>query len=349
MNGREVATTFEIPTELPFLQAICWQVANVKYLTIKEMLCRYESGWHYWGVLGKPSAEELAFIKQISQHYQSWLVAELGNVCQPQKTEKWVSLPGMFKREIHQKILTILSQLNVEFLEECHAYFGGGTLVSMEHGEYRLSQDIDFMCPMDGGYNLLRRKVAQEGYDVIFASRDSLPDSASSRIILPNDIQSNQYGIRFPVIVGGTTIKFEMVCEGRIQFGEPSYPNWSPVPCLNQIDIIAEKLLANADRWPSDRVNSRDLIDLAIQRLATPIPQDAIDKAEAAYQVMEPLIRAIQYFQDRPDYREKCYDILSIAEPNQVINGIDLLAQDLGREITVRTFSESVSSFPSSS
>jgi Nucleotidyl transferase AbiEii toxin, Type IV TA system len=345
MNSREVVTTFETPAELPFLQAICWQVANVKHLTFKEMLCRYESGWNYWGVLGKPSAEELAFIRQISQHYQSWLVAELGSICQPQKTEKRVSFLGMFKREIHQKILTILSHLNVEFLEECHAYFGGGTLVSMQHGEYRLSQDIDFMCPMDGGYSLLRRKVAEAGYDVIFANRDFLPDSISSRIILPNDIQSNQYGIRFPVIVDGTTIKFEMVCEGRIQFGQPSYPNWSPVPCLNQIDIIAEKLLANADRWPSDRVNSRDLIDLAMQRLASPIPQEAMDKAEAAYQVMEPLIRAIKYFQDRPDYREKCYDILSIAEPNQVIDGIDLLAQDLGSEITVRTFRETVFPF----
>lgn len=348
MNSREVVTTFEIPAELPFLQAICWQVANVKELTFKEMLCRYESGWHYWGVLGKPSAEELIFIQKISQHYQSWLVAELGSISQPQNTEKRVSFLGMFKREIHQKILTILSHLNVEFLEKCHAYFGGGTLVSMQHGEYRLSQDIDFMCPMDGGYSLLRRKVAEGGYDVIFANRDSLPDSINSRIVLPNDIQSNQYGIRFPVIVDGTTIKFEMACEGRIQFGQPSYPNWSPVPCLNQIDIIAEKLLANADRWPSDRVNSRDLIDLAMQRLASPIPQEAMDKAEAAYQVKEPLIRAIQYFQDRPDYREKCYDILSIAEPNQVIDGIDLLAQDLDREITVRTFRETVSLFPSS-
>jgi len=348
MDDGEVATAFIIPAELPFLQAICWQAANVKNLTFEEMLCRYESGWHYWGVLGNPSTEELAFIQQISQHYKSWLVAELGSICQPQKTEKWVSFPGMFKREIHQKILTILSHLNVEFLEECHAYFGGGTLVSMEHGEYRLSQDIDFMCPMDGGYSLLRRKVAEGGYDVIFASRDSPGDNFASRIILPNDIQSNQYGIRFPVIVGGATIKFEMVCEGRIRFGKPNYPNWSPVPCLNQIDIIAEKLLANADRWPSDRVNSRDLIDLAMQRLASPIPQKAIDKAEAAYQVMEPLIRAIQYFQDRPDYREKCYDILSIAEPNQVIDGIDLLAQDLGKEVTVRTFRETVSLFPSS-
>ncbi|MEG4349306.1 hypothetical protein QUA74_06150 [Microcoleus sp. LAD1_D3] len=92
---------------------------------------------------------------------------------------------------------------------------------------------------------------------------------------------------------------------------------------------------------------------MAIQRLATPIPQEAIDKAEAAYPVMEPLDRAIQYFQDRPDYREKCYEVLSIAEPNKVINGIDLLAQDLGGEITVRTFSETINdldnpSFPGS-
>jgi hypothetical protein len=340
MNDKEIATAFKIPAELPFLQAICWQIANVKNLTFPEMLCRYESGWHYWGVLGETNSEELAFIRQISQHYQSWLVAELGSIGQPQKTEKWVSFQPMFKREIHQKILTVLSHLNVEFLQECRAYFGGGTLVSMEHGEYRLSQDIDFMCPMDGGYSLLRRKVAESGYDAIFANRE--------RIFLPNDIQSNQYGIRFPVIVDGTTIKFEMVCEGRIQFGQPNYPNWSPVPCLNQIDSIAEKLLANADRWPSDRVNSRDLIDLAIQRLATEIPQEAIDKAEAAYQVMEPLNRAIQYFQDRPDYREKCYDILSIAEPDRVINGIDLLAQDLGRKITVRTFSETISPFSGS-
>jgi len=33
---------------------------------------------------------------------------------------------------------------------------------------------------------------------------------------------------------------------------------------------------------------------------------------------------------------------LSIAQPNKVIDGIDLLAQDLGREITIRTFSETI-------
>ncbi|MEG3864004.1 nucleotidyl transferase AbiEii/AbiGii toxin family protein, partial [Microcoleus sp. herbarium12] len=135
--------------------------------------------------------------------------------------------------------------------------------------------------------------------------------------------------------------------EGRIEFGEPSYPHWSPVPCLNLVDIFAQKLLANADRWPSDRVNSTDLIDLGMLRLASSIPQKAIDKAEAAYQVMQPLERSIQYFQERPEYREKCYEILSIAQPNQVIDGIDLLAQDLGNEPTVRTFREDVQDFDS--
>ncbi|MBD0309970.1 MAG: nucleotidyl transferase AbiEii/AbiGii toxin family protein, partial [Microcoleus sp. T1-bin1] len=174
MNNQEIATAFKVPAELPFLQAICWQVADVKKLSFKEMLCRYESGWHYWGVLGTPSFEELAFIQAISQQHQSWLIAELGSSCSPKTPENLVSSQAMFKREIHQKILTVLSHLNVEFLQECRAYFGGGTLVSMEHGEYRLSQDINFMCPMDDGYRLLRRKVAEGGYDAIFASRDSL-------------------------------------------------------------------------------------------------------------------------------------------------------------------------------
>jgi Nucleotidyl transferase AbiEii toxin, Type IV TA system len=340
MNNEEVAATLKIPEKLPFLQAICWQIADVKLLTIKEMLCRYESGWNYWGILGKPSSEELFFIQLISEFYHSWLVAELDSICSfPETSKNNVIYRSTFKHEFHQKILTVLSHLNVEFIQECRAYFGGGTLVSMQQGEYRLSKDIDFMCPMDGGYRLLRRRVAEGGYDAIFSGRDSL--------FLPQDIQANQYGIRFPVIVDGTTIKFEMVCEGRIEFGEPSYPHWSPVPCLNLVDIFAQKLLANADRWPSDRVNSRDLIDLGMLRLASSIPQKAIDKAEAAYQVMQPLERSIQYFQERPEYREKCYEILSIAQPNQVIDGIDLLAQDLGNEPTVRTFREDVQDFDS--
>lgn len=333
MEEKELAIALKIPADLPFLKAICWQVADLKYLTPKEMLHRYELGWQYRGVLGEPSLEELSFIQELSQGYQSWLAAELcATPPQLQNIRDCGTSQQMFKRELHQKILTILTHLNIEFLRECHAYFGGGTLVSLQHEEYRLSKDIDFMCSMTNGYHLLRQKVAAMGYDVIFSSRD--------RLILPNEIQANQYGIRFPVIIDGTTIKLEMVSEGRIQLGEPDYPSWSPVPCLNQIDIFAEKLLANADRWPSELVNSRDLIDLAMLRLASPIPQTAIDKAESAYQVIEPFKRAIQYFQEHPEYRQRCYGALSIETPDKIINGIDLLANDFSMKATARTLSE---------
>lgn len=58
----------------------------------------------------------------------------------------------MFERDFHRKILTVLSHLDAPFLAGCRAYFGGGTLVSLRHREYRLSQDIDFMCPVGLGY-----------------------------------------------------------------------------------------------------------------------------------------------------------------------------------------------------
>lgn len=119
----------------------------------------------------------------------------------------------MFNREFHQKIITVLNHLNSAFLVDCHAYFGGGTLVSLRHGEHRLSKDIDFMCPIGQGYRLLRQGVLDKGYDAIFSSFGD--------IVLPREIQANQYGIRFPVILEETPIKFEIVVEGYIQFGSP--------------------------------------------------------------------------------------------------------------------------------
>lgn len=178
----------------------------------------------------------------------------------------------MFEREFHQKIYNVLSHLDAPFLANCRAYFGGGTLVSLKHGEYRLSQDIDFMCPVCLGYRQLRQGIIDRGYRAIFAKFDN--------ISLPREIQANQYGIMFPVIIDAIQIKFEIVVEGYIQFTNPDYPSWLPVACLSNTDSFAEKLLANADRWADRRKDSRDIIDLSMQRLASPIPSEAIAKAE---------------------------------------------------------------------
>ena len=67
----------KVPEELPFLKAICWQIRDVKRLDLREMLGLYEDGWHYLGVLGEPSSEELQFIKQLIQQYDSWLASDV--------------------------------------------------------------------------------------------------------------------------------------------------------------------------------------------------------------------------------------------------------------------------------
>ncbi|BAY08754.1 nucleotidyl transferase AbiEii/AbiGii toxin family protein [Calothrix sp. NIES-2098] len=310
-----IKPTIQIPEKLPFLEQLCWQREDIENLTLLEMLRIYERGWRYQGVLGDLSQIEALFVQQLAQYYDSWLGAK------------------MFEREFHQKILNVLNQLKAEFLLECGAYFGTDTLVSLNNGEYRLSKDIDFICSTGSGYRLLRQKIAENQYNALFNSQNNLK--------LPGDIKADQYGIRFAVLVDETLIKFEIIMEGRIELGEPDYPSWSPVPCLNEIDSFAEKLLANSDRWNDSSVESRDLIDLAVQRLKSLIPQEAIEKAESAYPVIEPLKKAISFFQNNPNYRDKCFTALRIVEPSKIIDGIDLMAADFSLDKTVRTLSES--------
>ncbi|MBW4560505.1 MAG: hypothetical protein KME32_04970 [Mojavia pulchra JT2-VF2] len=116
----------------------------------------------------------------------------------------------------------------------------------------------------------------------------------------------------------------------------------SPVACLSLNDCFTSKLLSNSDRYMDDSVEARDLIDLAILRLQSAIPQQSIEKAENAYEVMRPLKIAIARFQERPDYRQKCFFGLQVREAQIpiIIDGIDLLASDLNLAITERFFKE---------
>jgi hypothetical protein len=81
---------------------------------------------------------------------------------------------------------------------------------------------------------------------------------------------------------------------------------------------------------------------LAVLRLHSPIPQAAVEKAQKAYEVMRPLAKTIERFQERVDYRQKCFSGLQInnSQIPKIIDGIDLLANDLGLNITPRIFKE---------
>ena len=291
-----------VPQKLPFLEAVCWQTENPYHLSPEEMLCRYERGWRYRGVVADLGEDEKKFIRDLGQRYGSWINME-------------------FEQDQHQRILAVLNLLNSEFLEACGAFFTGRTLLALKYQEYRISQDIDFLCADPGGYRRLRNEIYEQGYAALFRSQEGID--------LPRSIQTDQYAIRFPVVVDGVSIRFEIVREARISLESPEHLSFLPVACLSTADCFAEKLMANADRWLDGSVKSRDLVDLAMLRSHSPIPDSAITKSTAAYPVMEPLKRAIANFQNKPDYRECCYRSLRVRWPGRIANGIDLLAEDL--------------------
>ena len=236
--------------------------------------------------------------------------------------------------EYHNKILTVLESLDSDILRKGFAYFGGGTLLAFEFEEYRWSKDIDFIASVGTeGYKYLRTVVFEGGHEALFRDLSKIQVGRST---------TDQYGIRMIVFVDDMPIKTEIIAETRFQLDPPRYLNWSLVPCLSFNDCFTSKLLSNSDRYADDGVEARDLIDLAVLRLRSPIPQASIEKAEKAYQVMRPLERAIALFQKRPDYREKCFHSLQVdqAQIPKIIDGIDLLSTDLGLSHTPRAFRE---------
>ncbi|WP_310486967.1 nucleotidyl transferase AbiEii/AbiGii toxin family protein [Chamaesiphon sp. VAR_69_metabat_338] len=202
---------------------------------------------------------------------------------------------------------------------ECRTYFGGGTLISLDLGEYRTSNDIDFICALGSGYRQLRNTIGQRNPRILLKDNSELEISRFT---------ADQYGIRMAIVVGGIPIKTEIIAEARFELDSPRQPIWSPVECLSITDCFTSKLLANADRYADPSVHSRDLIDLAFLRNSQPIPPLAIEKAEAAYRVMSPLNTALTKFQADANLRFHCYENLAISEAfrSRLIDGIDLLA-----------------------
>jgi Nucleotidyl transferase AbiEii toxin, Type IV TA system len=322
------------PSKLPFLEYLSWQIVDPYRLSDAEMLARYERGWRYQSQVDIPG-EELAWIERLALNNKSWIGSEFMD----------------FKVNRHQIIHQILKGLNRDLLSECRAYFGGGTLISLDLGEYRTSNDIDclgrchergtrsarlrFICPFGDDYSRLRRSINELTPQILLMDDSHLE---ISRITI------DQYGIRLGIVANGVTIKTEIIAEAGFELDPPRQPNWSPVQCLSVSDCFTSKLLANADRYNDSSVRSRDLIDLAHLRLAGSIPTSAIAKSEAAYyRAMPALTDALTQFQRDLDWRFDCYEQLNISpiDRSRTIDGIDLLALDFGLSLTDRTIAES--------
>lgn len=232
----------------------------------------------------------------------------------------------MFRRERHRTVLAILRALDADKLENCSLFFAGGTRIALDLAEFRESHDIDFMSADASGYANLRITARDRGYAGLFT------DSGLNLLEFPREIRADQYGIRFPALHEQTSIKVELIREGRIRFEAGCKPDWSPVSCLSRLDCYAIKILANSDRWPDRQVLSRDLVDLGAMRSRWgPVPEKAWSKAEGAYKsaARSDLGKALTFFLEDEEHQRRCFQGLCVDDAPRILRGLSLLRNEV--------------------
>jgi hypothetical protein len=234
----------------------------------------------------------------------------------------------VFDRPRHRSVLAVLEAMDTESLARCGFLFGGGTRIVLDLGEYRESEDVDFLCSSSAGYAEMRIAVKSRSYAALFTFE------GLSKFSFPREPRIDQYGIRFPAMLGDETLKVELVREARIELDPGTRPPWSPADCLAMVDCYAEKLLANSDRWADRQILSRDLLDLAALRAHHgPIPPEAWGKVERAYKSAprEDLVKALGMLDSDSEYRRRCFEGLAVQGKSEVGRGLELLGEDIGQ------------------
>jgi hypothetical protein len=210
----------------------------------------------------------------------------------------------MVERPEHRRVLSLLSRLDADFLRGAECWFAGGTAVSLRCGEYRISHDVDFLCATREGYRALRERVFHAGLQGFF----------TREVEVVREVRADRYGIRAVVRVDGAPLKLEIVSEGRIALAGTEDPAL-PIARLADEDLVAEKLLANADRFLDDSALARDVLDLIVlAHHLGELPAAAWEKARAAYgdSVEEAFERALTRLRDRPEMVERALTSLDV-------------------------------------
>jgi Nucleotidyl transferase AbiEii toxin, Type IV TA system len=228
----------------------------------------------------------------------------------------------VFERPHHQRIAHILGALDGDLLRAQGCLFGGGTCIALRHGEFRESVDIDFLVSDADGYRTLRELLTgPRGINAIVRS-------SAQPLQTQGEIRIDQYGIRMRVLMDGQAIKLEIVREARMALdglnalNAPSAEDQiCGVSTLTRLDLAASKLLANSDRHADDGVFSRDVIDLAMMHLRMHEARAALAKAEQAYgeAVLRDLAKAIDRLQTRPQWLERCMQMMGMTLPKALV------------------------------
>lgn len=182
----------------------------------------------------------------------------------------------MFDREHHERIRKIMKCLDRDLMNAAEAYFGGGTSIVLQIGEYRESVDIDFMCAVgQPGWRKLRTAFHERQFRGIF------PDHA---ITEASEFFADQYGIHGWVSVDGKRdVKFEIVAEARVPLTGTMNTDLGVLE-LDHLGLFVQKLCANVDRSSDPTSMHRDILDiLMMERHWGEIPKEAFEIAEGHY------------------------------------------------------------------
>jgi hypothetical protein len=216
----------------------------------------------------------------------------------------------LFERPHHQRIARLLTAIDAAKLSTHKCLFGGGTVIALLHGEYRESRDVDFLVSDRDSYRELRGIVTNDGIAGLF----------NEPVKQLRDARMDQYGIRTLIEIDEVPIKFEIVLEARIELDGPSDENSvCGVRTLTHADQVAEKLLANSDRWADDEVDSRDLIDLAMMLKDGRIPRAALEKAGRAYNSIEADLEKAKAHIERPGHLVRCMANMQMTQPPALV------------------------------
>jgi len=225
-----------------------------------------------------------------------------------------------FKRTRHQSVAAALRAMDAAFLAEAQCYFAGGTRIVLELGEYRESEDLDFLCASRGGYRALRSTVTDRSLGRILAS--PLP--------LAREVRADRYGIRTFFDMGETKLKMEIVNEARIDLAGQAVAG-IPVPCLDHVSCFAEKYLANADGGNDDSARSRDIIDLAFMIEAwgeeTAAKGAAIARESYGMVVDQAAVAAATRLVEDKAHLRQCVTGLRVTDEDALLRGLRRLAK----------------------
>jgi len=222
----------------------------------------------------------------------------------------------MFERPHHRRIARVLLALDGDLLRQANCLFGGGTAMALRFGEYRESVDMDFLVSDLSSYRRLRQLLTGE------AGFAGLLRPAGEHFRLVREVRADQYGIRTTLLADDQPIKFEIVLEGRIEIEAATGKDQvCGISTLTPLDMASSKLLANSDRWSDDAVFSRDVIDLAMMSPSLPLLRKAVLKAQGAYgeSITRDLDRAIERLENRPDWLERCMQLMAMNLPKAVL------------------------------